>query len=378
MQERQLKTLFKSYKETSLFGRYIYTDSILNLLKSNSVKSYVSTIGKSVNQEDIYSITIGSGSKKILMWSQMHGNESTTTKAIFDLLNTLMASEHVSKFILEACTLCIIPILNPDGAKAYTRLNANNIDLNRDAQELSQPESKALKQVFNKFKPDYCFNLHDQRTIYSAGNTNNPATVSFLAPAQDADCTITDTRKVAMEIISVMNSNLQQQIPDQVGVYDDAFNINCVGDTFQSLDTPTILFEAGHFQKDYDREVTREYIFQSLLIAIHYIAKQQHITGEHYKDYLKIPENQKLFYDIIIRSALNRDIGILYKEVLKNGSIDFVPTIEKISNLNACFAHKEIDARGFEVLTGDGNVLSEESENDFVFINNENFSLKLK
>ncbi|WP_425075477.1 M14 family zinc carboxypeptidase [Psychroserpens sp. S379A] len=378
MQERQLKTLFKSYKETSLFGRYIYTDSILNLLKSNSVKSHVSTIGKSVNQEDIYSITIGSGSKKILMWSQMHGNESTTTKAIFDLLNTLMASEQVSKFILEACTLCIIPILNPDGAKAYTRLNANNIDLNRDAQELSQPESKALKQVFNEFKPDYCFNLHDQRTIYSAGNTNNPATVSFLAPAQDADCTITDTRKVAMEIVSVMNSNLQQQIPDQVGVYDDAFNINCVGDTFQSLDTPTILFEAGHFQKDYDREITREYIFQSLFIAIHYIAKQLHITGEHYKDYLKIPENQKMFYDIIIRNTLNRDIGILYKEVLKNGSIDFVPTIKKISNLNACFAHKEIDARGFEVLTGDGNVLLEESENDFVFINNENFSLKLK
>ena len=49
--------------------------------------------------------------------------------------------------ILKACTLYIIPILNPDGAKAYTRLNANEVDLNRDAQDLSQPESKVLRAV---------------------------------------------------------------------------------------------------------------------------------------------------------------------------------------------------------------------------------------
>ena len=87
----------------------------------------------------------------------------------------------------------------------------------------------------------------DSASLFSAGNTNHPATVSFLAPAQDEACTVTENRKVAMEIIAVMNSYLQKQIPNQVGIYDDAFNLNCVGDTFQSLNIPTLLFEAGHF-----------------------------------------------------------------------------------------------------------------------------------
>lgn len=377
MYSEHLKSLFNSYKESSLFGRYIHTGSIVNLLKKSTIKPFVNVIGNSVNGENIYSITLGSGSKKILMWSQMHGNESTTTKAIFDMLNVLLASESISKSILEACTLKIIPILNPDGAKAYTRLNANNMDLNRDAQNLSQPESKVLRQVFDAFKPDYCFNLHGQRTIFSAGNTNNPATVSFLAPAQDDKCTITDARKIAMEIISVMNSHLQDQIPNQIGIYDDAFNINCVGDTFQSLNVPTVLFEAGHFSNDYNREKTREFMFQSLLIAIQYIS-ENNIKGNHFEAYLKIPENQKLFYDLIIRNTYNEDIGVQYAEELLDNSIHFVPKIEKISDLSSFFAHKEIDARGYKVLTIDGESVIEGSANDFVSINNEKSSLKLK
>jgi len=372
-----LKSLFKSYKESSLSGRYIHTVSVIHILNRKEIKPSVRCIGKSVNGEDIYSIILGTGSKKILMWSQMHGNESTTTKAVFDFINVLKTSKTISKAILKSCTIQIIPILNPDGAKAYTRLNANDIDLNRDAQDLSQLESKVLRRVFDTFKPDFCFNLHGQRTIYSAGNTNLTATVSFLSPAQDETCTITNTRKIAMEIISVMNSNLQQQIPNQIGIYDDAFNINCVGDTFQSLNAPTVLFEAGHYPDDYNRAVTREYIFQSLLIAVAYISENQ-ITGNKYKDYLKIPENQKLFYDIIIRNSSNNDIGILFQEKLIDESIDFIPIIEKISDLSAFYAHREIDANGYEVLTTMGTSLSEGSEIDFVSINNEEYSLKLK
>ncbi len=216
----------------------------------------------------------------------MHGNESTTTKALFDLINTLLNErDPIIKTILSRCTLYIIPILNPDGAEAYTRLNANNVDLNRDAQQLSQPESLILKSAFEQFKPNYCFNLHGQRTIFSAGNTNIPATVSFLAPAQDKTCKITDTRKIAMELIASMNNALQEQIPDQVGVYDDSFNNNCVGDTFQSLDIPTILFEAGHYKNDYLREKTREFIYQSLFTALSYMSSGE-VSGSKYEQYL--------------------------------------------------------------------------------------------
>ena len=152
MEKDVLKKLFESHKEKHLYHRYITNKHIVPLLNQLKGFAEIKTVGKSVLQKPIYSILVGSGQKRILMWSQMHGNESTTTKALFDLLHTLSEDSLVSH-ILEACTLCIIPILNPDGAEAYTRLNANEVDLNRDAQALSQPESKLLRQVFEDFKP---------------------------------------------------------------------------------------------------------------------------------------------------------------------------------------------------------------------------------
>jgi hypothetical protein len=311
----------------------------------------------------------------------MHGNESTTTKAIFDICNLFEESTHENiKGILKSCTIAIIPMLNPDGAKAYTRLNTNGVDLNRDAQDLSQPESMVLRTIFNDFMPDICFNLHGQRTIFSAGNNNFPATVSFLAPAQDESCTVTNNRKKAMEIISAMNVTLQEQIPNQVGIYDDAFNINCVGDTFQSQNVPTILVEAGHYPNDYAREVTRRYVFQSLLTALHYISNKD-ITGNLYRPYFDIPENEKLYYDIIIRDALInsqiQDIGILYQERLIHNKINFIPIVEKISNLKGFFGHKEINTNNNEVFTQDLKIIEEGIEIDFVSIKNERISLNL-
>ena len=378
---KDYQDLHYKFKAKDLSGRYITNEHIKPLIKNlNLVKS--SVIGYSVNNLLIYSLEIGNGPKKILMWSQMHGNESTTTKAIFDLLN-ILESGHL-KHILENCTLCIIPILNPDGALAYTRVNANRIDLNRDAQNLSQPESSVLKNVFNEFKPDFCLNLHGQRTIFSAGQSNHSATVSFLAPAQDEERSITNNRKRAMELIVVMNSKLQEVIYKQVGIYDDSFNINCVGDTFQSLDVPTVLFEAGHIDGDYHREEVRGYICIALLTCIDYISTNE-VTGKNYKPYIDIPENDKLFYDIIIRNAkINleskelQDIAIQYQEVLKGDRVDFIPVIVKLKALDGFFAHRTIDAQGNDVTTSDKNHIVFELKKglDVIYIKGEKLSLK--
>ena len=383
MHQDELQLLFKNYRENALSHRYINNDHIEPLLKKMPALFQVSEIGKSVNKETIYKVQFGSGSKKLLFWSQMHGNESTTTKALFDLFNLFSSDNSVIKHILETSTIVVIPILNPDGARAFTRINANEVDLNRDAQGLSQPESKVLREVFNDFKPDFCFNLHGQRTIFNVGDTNKPATASFLAPAQDIDCTITPTRKKAMEVIAVIDSNLQTVIPEQVAIYDDAFNINCVGDTFQNLDVPTILFEAGHFERDYSRDTTREFMFQSLLVAINYIATNT-VSGDLYKPYLSIPNNNKQFYDVIIRNAvfedrgeeLVKDIAIQYQEILVNNAIEFIPKVIKIDNLQNYFAHKTIDANKHKVITTKFKQITTGYENDFVLINNELYSLK--
>ncbi|TSE05308.1 M14 family zinc carboxypeptidase [Aquimarina algiphila] len=341
-----LKNWFTLYKEPSLFGRYICLDHISPLLDELSKKVDLRQIGSSENNAPIHLITLGTGPKKLLFWSQMHGNESTTTKAIFDLINLLIDSNNnIASAILKECTLYIVPILSPDGAKAYTRLNYNKIDLNRDAQNKTQKESIVLNDLIQQIKPDFGFNLHGQRTIFSAGETNYPATVSFLSPAGDAKRSITKSRKQAMQVIAKMNEVLQECIPNQVGRYDDGFNLNCVGDTLSYMGIPAILFESGHYPNDYDRETTRQYIFFSLITSLHYISTTE-ITGKGYKDYYLIPENGKCFYDIIVRDVIlngkNTDIAIQYKEELTKNNVKFIPKIVKIDNLQKFYGHREI------------------------------------
>ncbi|PKV51085.1 zinc carboxypeptidase [Aquimarina sp. MAR_2010_214] len=346
MDTRILHNWYNTYKELSLFGRYITSDHISPLLDLFSLKTEIEQIGLSENDAPIHLIKLGNGSKKLLFWSQMHGNESTTTKAVFDFLNFVTdTSNDSAKTILEECTIYIVPILSPDGAKAYTRLNYNQIDLNRDAQQKTQKESVVFSKLVQRIQPDFAFNLHGQRTIFSAGETKYPATVSFLSPASDLERSITPSRKIAMEIIAKMNAVLQKYIPNQVGRYDDGFNLNCVGDTLANMGVPIILFEAGHYPNDYDREITREYIFYSLITSIEYIATTK-ITGDMYKEYFLIPENGKCFYDVIIRDVVlggeNVDIAVQYSEELIKNNVKFIPKIVKIDNLQKFYGHREI------------------------------------
>ena len=314
-------------------SRLLSPATLNNFLKENALFDSLSILGTSVEHRPIYSYTVGKGSKKILMWSQMHGNESTTTKALVEFWLYLKTPE--AKQMRDACTFLMIPQLNPDGSDAYTRVNANTVDLNRDAIDLSQPESRILRELYQQFKPDYCFNLHGQRTIFAAGNSQIPATVSFLAPAADQDRTITPAREKAMKLIALANAMLQERIPGAVGRYDDGFNINCVGDYFTAQNTPTILFEAGHYPLDYKRVETKKHIFNSLVTMSQAIASDS-IERVETAAYFEIPENKNHLRDIELynlkkapngKPVLENNLLIQFKEVKKDNDIDFIPEI---------------------------------------------------
>ncbi|WP_369765078.1 M14 metallopeptidase family protein [Flavobacterium sp. WC2429] len=348
-----LEQLFVENKEASIEGRYLTLESIEPLLKKLNSNNQLSVIGKSVLEKPIYKYQIGNGDTKIFLWSQMHGNESTTTKALFDFLNLLNSRTDLAEKLLSTFTFYAIPILNPDGAKLYTRVNANSIDLNRDSQDLSQPESRVLREAFLSFKPDYCFNLHDQRTIFGVSDTGKVATVSFLAPSYNEERDINDSRLKAINLIAGINSVLQQYIPNQVGRFDDSFNINCIGDTFQSLGVPTLLFEAGHFSNDYNREKTRKYIFMSLLSSFTILCEND-IVINRINNYLNIPQNKPVFYDFIYKNVkINYDgiekitnFAAQYKEELIENKIYFNAYIVEIGELKGYYGHFEYDAKG--------------------------------
>ena len=359
-----LEDLHIQYNETGLHGRYITNDHIKPLLDKLSAQFIVEVGGISVMQKPIYSILAGSGDTRIFIWSQMHGNESTTTKAIFDLLNFLGGGSDLANQFLSHFTLYILPMVNPDGAELYTRENANKVDLNRDSVNLTQPESILLREAFDGFKPHYAYNMHDQRSIFGAGDGGLPATVSFLAPSYNDEREINEERQKAINLIVAMNDTLQHYIPGKVGRFDDAFNINCIGDMFQSLGVPTILFEAGHYQNDYEREKTRKYLFFALLTGFNAIYENV-IAVNKSIDYFNIPQNKINFYDIICKNVkinyenkqIMTNFAIHYSEIVIENTVKFKAFIREIGNLDGFHAHMEYDGRGAVFLGNDDSQL---------------------
>jgi len=337
-----LENLFLAQKESSLHGKLITYNDIENLFSKYEAKFNVTQIGLSEEKRPIMQLKIGNGAKKILFWSQMHGNESTGTKGLFDFFNCIEGvSDTIFKKILKECTLVFIPMLNPDGSQVYTRVNANNIDLNRDAVERAAKESKILRAVLEAFTPHFCFNLHDQRSIFGVEGTKNPATISFLAPSEEVTRSLTKGRKETMNVIVAMNKMLQNVIPNFVGRYSDEFYPTATGDNFQKLGYNTILIESGHYPQDYHREESRKYTFFSILQGVYHIANTSNF--DNYKDYFTIPNNDKIFFDVIHRYPnSSNDVSFQYEEKIIDGK--FVSKLNKTDEyrLNLKIGHSEI------------------------------------
>lgn len=338
------------YRYTPIQGRYITHEEIEGFLNKLSLVFKVSVVGISVQGRAVKAVSAGNGKTKLMMWSQMHGNESTTTKAVVDFLNFLHSKEKIALLLRDYFTFLIVPMVNPDGAHAYTRTNANKVDLNRDMLELSQPESRVLHKLLVDFQPDYAFNLHDQRTIFGVGDTGKPATMSFLAPSFDKARSVNANRHQAMQLIAEINACMQTLIPGQVGRFDDVFNLNCVGDYFQSKGVVTILFEAGHYPEDYQREKTREVLLYAILTACKAIVKGKYKQNS-IEEYLKLPENKKNFQDLLLREVWSKKNGkkysvfVQYEERLEYKQIKFIPIISSFCNKEFKFAHQIIDEK---------------------------------
>jgi len=288
--------LYTVYCQHGLFGRYIpplQLDKVLEDIPHT-------ILGFSTQQRPIRLYRWGHGKTQVLIWSHMHGNESTTTKALADLMACLWQDASLQPWASQL-TLHIIPMVNPDGAWAHTRQNAADVDLNRDALDLTQPESRLLMAYIRRIQPGYCFNLHDQRSIFGLGNPPRPATLSFLAPSFDATLQYDAARKRTACLIGAVVRNLNSCLPHQIGRFDDAFDARCFGDRLQQLHIPCVLFEAGHFPSDYDREQVRKYVFLALGHALSCISEND-IVDNDFDFYLHIPQNEPLFYDFVYKN----------------------------------------------------------------------------
>ncbi|MBV7441321.1 peptidase M14 [Weeksellaceae bacterium TAE3-ERU29] len=353
---------YNQWREHGLKNRYISTKTVENKIKEK-VYNY-KVIGKSFLEKPIYKLTLGNGKHKVLLWSQMHGNESTATRSMFDIFNLLTSSDYKAFYdlLLNQITIEYIPQLNPDGADLYTRRNAMDIDINRDFIQETSSEIKTLKNEVNSKVYKCLFNLHDQRTIFNIQNTKNPSTLSLLAPVPNKEKELTESRKYSIKIVSYIYRNLQMYT-NNIAKFSDEFYPLATGDNFQKHGTPILLFECGHSEDDYLRENTRKITALGILSALFKVAEldDKKINSENCLDiYNSIPNNDNKALDIIYKDVcvsngtenFYTDIGVLYSEELntKENKIDFIPRIQEIGDLSNYFGYdiRHVENRVFK------------------------------
>ena len=356
---QKILATYPAYLETSIKDRRFKHEEIVPLLKtlSNKPGFEVSVAGQSVEGRDIYLVRAGTGPVKVLLWSQMHGDEPTATMAMMDVFNFLADAggplDEWRQLLLKDLSLYFIPMLNPDGAERFQRRNALDIDLNRDAVRQQTPEARLLKQIRDSLQADWGFNLHDQSRYYSAGRSGQTASFSFLAPAYNTKKDINEVRLRSIRLIANLDQLIEQYLPGRIGRYDDEFEARAFGDNMQKWGTSTILIESGGLPNDPEKQELRRYHYLLLLSAFEAIRSESYAQYTK-EDYFLIPENKRLLHDLIIREASWQKDGQTYLidlafrqiERLYNGArlVYYEGRLTDLGDLSTFSGYEELDA----------------------------------
>lgn len=361
----ELYEKYPEYKEEGIDQRRFTHDTVVKLIKKQEDRPdfKIKKVGESIEGRSLNLLSIGSGKTDVLLWSQMHGDESTATMALFDIFNFLNSQDfkEEKEELLNKVTLHFLPMLNPDGAEKFKRRNALGVDVNRDALRLQSPESKTLKKVRDSLDADFGFNLHDQSRYYNAEGTEKPATVSFLAPAYDYDKSINEVRGNAMKLIVLMNNVIQNYAPGQVGRYNDDFEPRAFGDNIQKWGTSTILIESGGYPNDPEKQEIRKLNFVSILAAVFAIADEDYKTVD-IAEYEKIPHNDSKLYDLKITGVTYEllgneyllDLGINQSEVPGDTAREYFyrAYLADRGDLSTNYAYNSKNFTGYKLISG--------------------------
>lgn len=261
----------------------------------------VAEAGRSLQGRPLRTVTFGAGPVKVLLWSQMHGDESAATMALADIFAFLAASDADSlrERLRRTLTVTFLPMVNPDGAQLFQRGNAAGIDINRDARGLATPEARALSQLQRRFAPDFGFNLHDQNARARVGGAGLQVAIALLAPAYDSARGWNDTRARARLVAAGIAQLLSHDIPGRVARYDDTFGPRAFGDEFQRRGTSTVLIESGALPGDPQKQRLRALNVAAILAALDAIGSGSY-AGADTNAYEGLPENTDGARDLLI------------------------------------------------------------------------------
>lgn len=337
------------------------------LAKDSSGLIQLEQAGSSVEGREIFLTRLGTGSRNILFWSQMHGNEPTATCSLVDLLQFFIKhrQEPWVADILAKYQLLFLPMLNPDGAERDERRNAQGIDINRDARMLQTSEGRVLKTIRDRFEPFLGFNLHNQNGLTTVGDTGKVATIALLAVAADtpesrAKMQPAETpNALAKRITAVLYEALSPFAYGHISRYDEGFNPRAFGDNLTLAGTPIVLIESGGNPAGAPANFAVQLNFVGILTCLNSLATGliQNANPAVF-DALRLNSDNPI-YDLMLRNAwicngtgvplYRGDVGI--RADMRAGSAGSA-IIADLGDLGVFSAHQTIDCTGSMVTPG--------------------------
>lgn len=322
-------------------------------------------IGESVEGRSINHLRVGTGPFRVLLWSQMHGDEPTATAALFDLFEYIRRhrEEPAVRRILAELTLHVVPMLNPDGAERFQRRNAQSIDINRDALRLQTPEGRTLKALRDRLNPRIGFNLHNQNWRTSVGDPPRPASISLLSVAYDAERSENEGRRLTKKLCAVIRDALEPFASGQIGRYDDEFEVRAFGDNITLWGTPVVLIETGPWPSETPDPSLVRLNFIALVSSLDALATGQ-VERADPRRYETLPMNESRMFYVLVKNAtvisgtgvppFTADIGInanrRVREADGRRELHTSTGIDDVGDLRTSGALRTIDAAGKTVI----------------------------
>lgn len=155
----------------------------------------LTTFGSSVHGRKLWRVTLGSGPKRIFYLCRQHGHEPSPTEGALAFINVLVKADDGTPVAdaLQAVTIYVIPMANPDGAETFRRHNAHDVDLNRDWIKRTQPETRALYREISRLRPALMTDQHelypddtrpDFTEVVGPGSGASPSVIAVCTDAQ--------------------------------------------------------------------------------------------------------------------------------------------------------------------------------------------------
>lgn len=335
-----------------------FTHDVFWRVVAPSLKSpalHTREIGKSLQGRSIRTVTFGEGKTKVLLWSQMHGDESTATMALADIFNYLAApgTDSIRSRVKQQLTVVFIPMLNPDGAQLFQRRNAAGVDVNRDARQLATPEARALKAERDRLEPDFGFNLHDQNARTRVGNGGKQAAIALEVPAYSEDGTYNDVRTRGRFVAATVAGMLGTQIPGRIAKYDETFNARAFGDNMQKWGASTVLIESGALPDDPEKQRLRTLNAAAILGVLDAIASGSYAHADP-AAYESLPSNHGGAHNILVlggklalpgEEPMRIDLAIDFDDAVAHRG----PRLRDAGDLRDAAAIDTVDATGLYV-----------------------------